>query len=117
MTGWLWIALAAGLNSGALILMRFAGREMHGSAAFFSISLTSAGWLAGSLLAYGLAFLLTIRILAVQHFGVAVPLFVGLQFVFSLMAARWVFHEAVNFLQLAGVMLILAGAALISWRD
>jgi multidrug transporter EmrE-like cation transporter len=117
MTGWFWIALAAGLNSGALILMRFAGRDMHGSAPFSSISFTSAAWLACSLLAYGLAFLLTIRILTLHHFGVAVPLFVGFQFAFSLLAARWVFYETVDFMQLAGVMLILAGVALIAWRD
>ena len=116
MTAWLWIALAAGLNSGALVLMRFAGRDVHWSVPVFSISLTSMGWLACSLLAYALAFVLTIRILAMHHFGVAVPVFVGLQFVFSFLAARWVFREAVDTTHLLGVVLILAGIALVAWK-
>lgn len=116
MTPWLWIALAAGLNSAALVLMRFAGRDIHWTAPVFSISLASMGWLACSVLAYGLAFLLTIRILAMHQFGVAVPVFVGLQFAFSFMAARWIFRESVDTTQLLGVVLILAGVSLVAMR-
>ncbi|NDC62005.1 MAG: hypothetical protein EBZ60_08365, partial [Betaproteobacteria bacterium] len=72
MTTWLWITLAAGPNSAALVLMRFMGRGTDWTASVFSIGLTSMGLLACSVLAYGLAFVLTIRILAMHQFEVAV---------------------------------------------
>jgi drug/metabolite transporter (DMT)-like permease len=68
------------------------------------------------LLAYALAFMLTIRILSVHAFGQAVPVFIALPFVFSLLAARWVFQESVSWQQLGGVFLILAGVTLVAWR-
>jgi multidrug transporter EmrE-like cation transporter len=116
MMTWLWIALAAGLNSAALVLMRFAGRDIHWSDPVFSISLTSIGWLACSALAYVLAFALTLRILAVHQFGVAVPVFVGLQFAFSFLAAWWIFRETIDTTQLLGVVLILTGVAVVAMR-
>lgn len=116
MTTWLWIALAAGLNSAALVLMRFAGRDIHWTAPVFSISLSSMVWLACSVLAYGLAFVLTIRILSIHQFGVAVPVFVGLQLAFSFMAAWWLFRESLDTTQLLGVVLILTGVALVAMR-
>jgi multidrug transporter EmrE-like cation transporter len=116
MTGLFLIALAAAFNSGALMLVRFAERGIQWSAPVLSISVTSAGWLACSLLAYALAFVLTIRILATHYFGVAVPIFIGLQFAFSLLAARWVFHEPVEWSQLAGTIFILTGVALVAWK-
>jgi undecaprenyl phosphate-alpha-L-ara4N flippase subunit ArnE len=117
MTAWVWVALAAALNCTALVLLRLAERGMAWQAPVWSVSWQSLAWLGLSLLAYAVAFVLTIRILSVHAFGQAVPVFVALQFVFSLLAARWVFQESVSWLQLCGVLLIVGGVTLVAWKS
>ena len=114
MTGLLLITLAALFNSAALICLRVAGREIQWASPVLSVGLHGLLMLACGLLAYLTAFLLTIRILANHDFGYAVPMFVGLQFVFSLLAAHWLFHEPLNWPHFAGAVLILLGVGLIA---
>lgn len=112
MTTGLLFVLTALLNTGALVLIRLAGPDVRWSGLTLSMSLRGMGFLLAGLLAYALAFLLTVRILSLSRFGLAVPVFVGLQFVFSLLTARFVFHEPLSWPHLGGVLLILGGIAL-----
>lgn len=114
MSGLMLIALGALLNSTALVCLRWAERDMHWAQSTLSISLSSLGYLSGGVLAYGLAFLLTLRIMGQNELAFAVPVFVGLQFVFSLLAAHWLFHETLNWPHFAGAVLILLGVGLIA---
>ena len=117
MTGLLLITLAALFNSAALICLRVAGREIQWASPVLSVGLHGLLMLACGLLAYLMAFILTIRILANHDFGYAVPMFVGIQFVFSLLAARWVFNETINWVQVMGALLIALGVSLLAWKE
>ena len=116
MNGTMLIALAALLNSAALICLRWAERDITWSQATLSISLPSLGFLGLGILAYGLAFVLTIRIMGQNELAYSVPVIVGLQFVFSMLAARFAFQEQLSWTHGAGVMCILLGLALMGWR-
>jgi drug/metabolite transporter (DMT)-like permease len=117
MTGLLVITLAALLNSAALICLRVAGREIQWVSPVLTVGLHGLLMLGCGLLAYLTAFFLTIRILANHDFGYAVPMFVGIQFIFSLLAARWVFNETINWVQVAGALLIALGVSLLVWKE
>jgi drug/metabolite transporter (DMT)-like permease len=116
MTGTMLIALAALLNSAALVCLRWAERDIHWNQVTLSISLPSLGFLGLGVLAYGLAFVLTIRIMGQNDLAYTVPVFVGLQFVFSMLAARFAFQEQLSWTHGAGAMCILLGVVLIGWR-
>ena len=79
--------LTALLNTGALALLRRAGPDVRWAGWLPDINLRGFLFLSAGLLAYAIAFLLTVRILSVARFSVAVPLFVALQFMFSLLLA------------------------------
>ena len=110
------IALAALLNSAALVCLRWAERDIHWNHATLSISLPSLGFLGLGVLAYGMAFVLTIRIMGQNDLAYTVPVFVGLQFVFSMLAARFAFQEQLSWTHGAGAVCILLGVVLIGWR-
>ena len=114
MTTGLLFVLTALLNTGALALIRLAGPGVRWSGMTLSLSLRGMVFLVGGVLAYALAFLLTVRLLSLSRFGMAVPVFVGLQFLFSLLTARFVFHESLTWMHLGGALLILGGIALVA---
>lgn len=106
--------LTALLNTGALALLRQAGPDVRWTGWLPEVNLRGLLFLSAGLLAYAFAFLLTVRILSLTRFGMAVPLFVALQFVFSLLLAYFVFNEPLSWAHLGGVLLILGGVAMIS---
>lgn len=108
------IALAALCNASALWMLRMAGQGFAYKDLWLSVRLDSVGWLLGGVAAYALAFLLTVRILATHTFAVAVPIFIGLQFVFTALLAQLVLHESQPFSVWLGMAVILGGVALVA---
>ncbi|MCP2232449.1 4-amino-4-deoxy-L-arabinose-phosphoundecaprenol flippase subunit ArnE [Erwinia aphidicola] len=68
------------------------------------------GWLALSVLLLGLAMLVWLRVLQTTPLGVAYPM-LSLNFIFVTLAARWLWHEAIPLRHALGIILIVAGVA------
>ena len=87
-------------------------QKFHFTLSFFHSLLTN-WWL----LCCGISFLfaggLWVYMLKVFPFSQVYPL-TSITYVFGVAAATWVFHEQVNSIQWLGVMLIMAGTALIA---
>lgn len=101
------IALVAVLcNVGAQISMKYAGRtgiEASGLAAYLS------PWLLAALVLYGLSFLLTIRVFAVNPLSVASPVMAGCTFLLITLSSWLVFSEGLGLQKIAGIALIFLG--------
>lgn len=69
-------------------------------------------WLSVSLLLLGLAMLAWLAVLQRLPVGRAYPM-LSLNFVLVALAARWIWREALGSRQLAGIVLIVAGVALL----
>ena len=78
--------------------------------AFFRAQLTN-WWYLGCGISFAVATVLWFYILKHFPFSIAYPLS-SLSYIFGTMAAIWVFHEQVAWSQWLGVLLIMAGAAL-----
>lgn len=115
MNGLLTIALAALCNASALWMLRMGGQGFGWESPWLSVRLDSIGWLLGGLAAYAFAFMLTVRILAQQSFAVAVPIFIGLQFVFTALITHLVLHETQPVSVWLGMAIILGGVALVAF--
>lgn len=111
--GSLWIVLAAALNAGALALLRTAGVQVTWQNSILSVPLTGLLALLAGVLLYAAALLVTLRILALQQFIVAVPLFVGVQFVFTALLALGLFNETLNWQGWLGICIIFMGISLL----
>lgn len=68
-------------------------------------------WLGGSVLLLGLAMLVWLRVLQTVPVGVAYPM-LSLNFIFVTLAARWLWHETLSLRHALGVVLIVAGVAI-----
>lgn len=114
MSNLLIIASASACNTFALVLLKMAGNKMSDNLPI--LSFLSKSWLlilgGGSL--YMLAFVLTIKILTDSTFLTAVPIFVGINFFFTVMVSLFLFKEPIFLSTLAGVGFIFLGVWLIS---
>jgi multidrug transporter EmrE-like cation transporter len=76
------------------------------------------GWLSPGILSglvlYGISFILTVRVYAVNALSVISPLMAGAIFVLISVAARLLFDEHITPEKTAGMLLILAGIMLLS---
>lgn len=68
-------------------------------------------WLGGSILLLGLAMLIWLRVLQTVPVGVAYPM-LSLNFIFVTLAARWLWRETLSLRHALGVVLIVAGVAI-----
>lgn len=68
------------------------------------------GWLAASILLLGVALLVWLRVLQTVPVGVAYPM-LSLNFIFVALAARWLWQEAISWRHATGIVLIVAGVA------
>jgi len=115
------IALLAVLcNASAQVAMKFAGRAgMSGAEAVEPVSRWMAWlspWLLASVALYGLSFLLTIRVFANNALSVASPLMAGLTFLCIVMASWLVLGETMDVRKIGGIVLILAGIVVLTYR-
>ncbi|MFK8258462.1 4-amino-4-deoxy-L-arabinose-phosphoundecaprenol flippase subunit ArnE [Erwinia sp. AnSW2-5] len=67
-------------------------------------------WLAASILLLGIALLVWLRVLQIVPVGVAYPM-LSLNFIFVTLAARWLWQEAISLRHGLGIVLIVAGVA------
>ena len=63
---------------------------------------------------YGLSFVLTVRVYADYPLGIISPLMAGAVFLLINLFSAFVFHEPMTLMKLLGIMLIVAGIALLS---
>lgn len=82
----------------------------HWSWSFFRAQLTN-WWYLGCGVSFAVATVLWLYILKHFPFSIAYPLS-SLSYLFGTLAALFVFHESVNWTQWVGVVLIMAGCAL-----
>lgn len=107
------IALIAVLcNVGAQLAMKHAGRveqvEKNFIAALFS------PWLLGAVVLYGMSFLLTVRVFAVNPLSVASPAMAGTTFLLITLSSWLLLGEGLGPQRLAGIGLIFVGIVLLT---
>lgn len=109
------VAVQSVFLSGAQVMLKLATARIlpFGWNWPFFKSVILNGWLALSGVSGIAAFVLWTYILKRYPFGVAYPLSC-MGYVFGLIAALLVFHETINWNQWAGIVLIMAGCALIA---
>lgn len=112
--GWVWIVLAAALNASALALLRTAGLQITWQHSILAVPLNGLLALLAGILLYAVALLVTLRILTLHQFIVAVPLFVGVPFVFTALLAYGLFHETLSLQGWLGIAIILFGISLLA---
>lgn len=104
------IALAVLLNVGAQVSIKFAGQQgqpLSLLGQFFS------PWLIGALALYGLSFLLTVRIYAVNSLSVAAPFMAACTFMLIYLLGYFLFSEPITIARTIGLALIVAGMFLV----
>ena len=114
MQGGFWIILAAGFNASALALLRTAGVQIKWHNALLSIPLSALLSLAAGLALYAVALVITLRILALYEFIIAVPLFVGVQFIFTSILAYGIFNETLGTQGWVGILIIFIGICVLA---
>lgn len=103
--------IAVVCNVGAQVSMKYAGRAgsaTSGLEAFLS------PWLLAALVLYGLSFLLTVRVFAVNPLSVASPVMAGCTFLLITLSSWLVFSEGLGVQKLAGIALIFVGILMLT---
>jgi multidrug transporter EmrE-like cation transporter len=114
MSGIFIIACASACNTFALLLLKMAGKNMTPNLSLWLFLHKSGLLVIGGMFLYGLSFILTIKILADNAFLTAVPIFVGINFFFTVLVSLFIFKEPIMFSSLAGIGFIFLGVWLIS---
>ena len=107
------IALLAVLcNVGAQLSMKFAGSAARSGASPLAQWLSP--WLLAAVVLYGVSFLLTVRVFAVNQLSVASPAMAGCTFVLIALASSVLLNEGMGLQKLLGMGLILIGIVLLT---
>lgn len=99
--------------SGGQVLLKLglaASGPFHWSWAFFRSQLTN-WWFLGCGISFGVATVLWLYLLKHFPFSIVYPLS-SLSYIFGVLAALLIFHEHIEWTQWLGVLLIMAGSAL-----
>jgi len=104
------IAIAVLLNVGAQISIKFAGQQGRSLSVLGQLL---SPWLVGALALYGLSFLLTVRIYAVNSLSVAAPFMAACTFMLIYLLGYLLFSEPITLAKTAGLGLIVIGMALV----
>ncbi|MFT5716358.1 MAG: multidrug transporter EmrE-like cation transporter [Oleiphilaceae bacterium] len=114
MSALLIIATAALCNNIALLLLKLAGKNIALTGNLLAFVQKSGFFILGGAFFYALSFILTIKILADNSFLSAVPTFIGINFLFTVIISLFFFKEPLALSSIAGICLILSGVWLIS---
>lgn len=114
MNSLLLIFMAAIFNNIALTLLKVAGRNVALTENIYMFLQTSWLLVIGGALFYCISFLLTIKILADNPFLIAVPSFIGINFLIATIVGLTFFKESATLLSLVGICFICIGVLLIS---
>lgn len=102
-----WIALIAVFcNAGAQLSMKYAGRAGQGAS---GLAMWLSPWLLAAVTLYGLSFLLTIRVFAVNPLSVASPSMAGCTFLLITLTSWLILGEQIDVGKVAGIALIALG--------
>ncbi len=114
MSALLLIAVAAVCNNIALLLLKIAGKNIALTESLFLFIQKSGLFILGGALFYCIAFILTIKILADNTFLTAVPTFMGINFLVTIIISLVFFKESLALQSLLGICFICLGVWLIS---
>lgn len=106
----LLVALAILLNVGAQLSIKYAGLRTGGESLLQQLG---SPWLLGALALYGLSFLLTVRIYAVNSLSVAAPVMAACTFVLIYLLSFALLREPITLIKVAGLGLIVSGIYLV----
>ena len=114
MSSLLLISAAAICNNIALLLLKIAGKNIVLTENLFLFIQKNGLFIFGGALFYGIAFILTIKILADNTFLTAVPTFMGINFLVTIIISLVFFKESMALQSLIGICFICLGVWLIS---
>lgn len=107
-----WIALLAVIcNVSAQLAMKYAGgssQQASGLAAWLS------PWLVAAVALYGLSFLLTVRVFAVNPLSIASPAMAGATFFLISLSSWMLLGEAMGQQKIIGMILIITGVVVLA---
>lgn len=106
----LLVALAIVLNVSAQLSIKFAGQRTQGDSLLQQFT---SPWLLGALALYGLSFVLTVRIYAVNALSVAAPVMAACTFVLIYVLSYALLREPITLAKVGGLGLIVAGIYLV----
>lgn len=107
-----WIALIAVIcNVGAQLSMKYAGQEQQAAK---SLAMWLSPWLISAVMLYGVSFLLTVRVVAVNPLSVASPAMAGGTFLLITMASWLLLDEGMGTQKIVGIALIFMGIVLLT---
>lgn len=95
----------------AQISMKYAGEVTLGKKNLLELI---SPWLIAAVAAYGLSFLLTIRVFALNPISIASPIMAGGSFLLIALSSYFVFGEPANWMKYLGMFLIVIGIAFIT---
>ncbi|MFI8319074.1 4-amino-4-deoxy-L-arabinose-phosphoundecaprenol flippase subunit ArnE [Kosakonia cowanii] len=108
MSSWIWLGAASLLSCLGQLCQKQATRPASGASRGRHVGL----WLALALLALGAGMVLWLLVLQRIPVGVAYPM-LSLNFVWVTLAARAIWHERITLRHAFGLVLIIAGVALL----
>ncbi len=107
-----WIALIAVMcNVGAQLSMKYAGREQQVTK---GLAMWLSPWLLWAVMLYGVSFLLTVRVVAVNPLSVASPAMAGCTFLLITLASWLLLGEGLGYQKMMGIALIFMGIVLLT---
>lgn len=98
-------------NVAAQLAMKYAGRENQIAK---SLAFWFSPWLISAVVLYGLSFLLTVRVFAVNPLSVASPAMAGCTFFLIALASGFLLGEGLGYQKLAGIGLIFVGIVILT---
>jgi len=98
-------------NTGAQLAMKYAGREQQAAKAFAA---WLSPWLLFAVALYGISFLLTVRVFAVNPLSVASPTMAGCTFLLITLASGLLLNEGLGYQKMAGISLIFIGIVMLT---
>jgi multidrug transporter EmrE-like cation transporter len=109
MSNLILLVVAAFSNSLALTMLKFTGDKLRDSGTLIETLKISWWMVLLGLAFYCISFILSIKILSDSVFFRAVPIFVGINIVFSLLISLAVFREPLSLSATFGALLIVVG--------
>lgn len=105
-------AIAVLCNVGAQLAMKYDGRVEQTEKSFMMALLSP--WLLGAVTLYGLSFLLTVRVFAVNSLSVASPTMAGSTFLLITLSSWLLLGETLSAQKLIGIVLIFLGIVVLT---
>lgn len=107
----IFVVLAVLCNVAAQILIKIAGKNGAGGTSLIG---WISPWLACAVILYGLSFLLTVRVFAMNTLSTVSPIMAGSTFLLIAFASSFLFGEGLSSYKIGGIAAITLGIFLLS---